>query len=367
MHHFNKTLLILSFVLSFLNLTYAQTYSQSNSVEKFYPQHWGLSGFAGYLRSATDLGFETSKNGAMGGGKGFLSWDIQPDHRIDLGLGFNLNFAKGDDVNFIQSITQLSALTDLSYYYTLNPLVALGAIWHNEIGAGAHLDFSDLKSVQWWSGIGPSIKFALKVSDLDFEAGASVLADFTVPNRTQFKVPFFVSFRFPMKYDSTIVRVSESDPLVNYDIAPGFVAEIITPDHVKITLPPSRVLFALADSDVQSLGINYLTRVADLVKSYDKALKTVSVVGHADRRGDESFNQSLSESRAESVGKILQSNGVAADRIQTQGLGSTQLRFDQDNEDAHTANRRVEITIEATGQAMALAGELNQLDKELIK
>lgn len=55
-----------------------------------------------------------------------------------------------------------------------------------------------------------------------------------------------------------------------------------------------------------------------------KSLKTVKIVGHADRTGNAVSNQKLSERRAEAVKALLIKKGIAENVITTQGKGSTQ-------------------------------------------
>lgn len=52
-------------------------------------------------------------------------------------------------------------------------------------------------------------------------------------------------------------------------------------------------------------------------------LEAVVIEGHTDRLGSQLYNQKLSEKRAESVKKYLVSKGVAADKIETIGMGKT--------------------------------------------
>jgi len=59
-------------------------------------------------------------------------------------------------------------------------------------------------------------------------------------------------------------------------------------------------------------------------KSKDINPEVITAVGHADRFGSDSYNQSLSEQRAAAVKTYLLSKGIEANRVQTEGKGETQ-------------------------------------------
>jgi outer membrane protein OmpA-like peptidoglycan-associated protein len=65
--------------------------------------------------------------------------------------------------------------------------------------------------------------------------------------------------------------------------------------------------------------------------------------GHSSADGSAELNQTLSEQRAETVKNWLVQHGIAAERIEVRGLGSSQPRVEGDSEAARSANRRVEF------------------------
>ncbi|WP_371188259.1 OmpA family protein [Thalassotalea maritima] len=84
--------------------------------------------------------------------------------------------------------------------------------------------------------------------------------------------------------------------------------------------------------------------LAEFIKTYN--VKQLTVYGHTSAPGSRSYNQALSERRAQSVAEALHSQfGIAKDVIKPIGRGENDLIDEGDNEQAHTLNRRIELTI----------------------
>jgi outer membrane protein OmpA-like peptidoglycan-associated protein len=79
-------------------------------------------------------------------------------------------------------------------------------------------------------------------------------------------------------------------------------------------------------------------------------IEAIAVEGHTDGTGSASQNQKLSERRAQSVVRWLQSHGVAAARLSARGCGSTHPLGDDASEEARSKNRRVELHIIEPGK-----------------
>ena len=85
-----------------------------------------------------------------------------------------------------------------------------------------------------------------------------------------------------------------------------------------------------------------LQAVAKASRSIDGL--TVRLVGHADPRGTEAYNQNLSEARASSVGQVLQEVGASSMTIQTEGRGERDALVDGHGA-AYALDRRVDIQL----------------------
>lgn len=69
----------------------------------------------------------------------------------------------------------------------------------------------------------------------------------------------------------------------------------------------------------------------------------VRLVGHCDNRGSQAYNLPLSHNRANAARAYLESKGIAANRIDTDGKGKRQPAASNDTDEGRQLNRRVEI------------------------
>jgi outer membrane protein OmpA-like peptidoglycan-associated protein len=115
------------------------------------------------------------------------------------------------------------------------------------------------------------------------------------------------------------------------------------PRGMVITLNGS-VLFASAKADLLPQAQAKLSEVADVLTKQDKDSK-ILVLGYTDSEGNQSFNQDLSQHRAESVRAYLVSHGLAPDRVTAQGFGPANPIADNGSAEGRANNRRVEIVV----------------------
>jgi outer membrane protein OmpA-like peptidoglycan-associated protein len=113
-------------------------------------------------------------------------------------------------------------------------------------------------------------------------------------------------------------------------------------DNLVLNMP-SNVTFAYDSAQVQPQFQATLNQVADVLKQYDETY--IDVYGFTDSTGSDSYNQQLSERRAESVASYLEARGVQSARLGTQGFGETHAIAPNDTEEGRAANRRVEIRL----------------------
>jgi outer membrane protein OmpA-like peptidoglycan-associated protein len=110
-----------------------------------------------------------------------------------------------------------------------------------------------------------------------------------------------------------------------------------------VTLSGS-VLFRSAESTLLPSAQVKLGQVADALLAI--RARNLIVEGHTDSQGSESYNQSLSQRRADAVRDYLVQKGYPADRIQARGKGKGSPIADNASPEGRANNRRVEIIIE---------------------
>jgi len=123
----------------------------------------------------------------------------------------------------------------------------------------------------------------------------------------------------------------------------GTGVEIIRQGDELVLRMPEGITFAYNQAEVQPQFRSTLDQVATTLNEYRST--AIDIYGHTDSTGSDSYNQSLSERRAQSVATYLSSRGVDRVRMATRGYGETQPIADNGTEAGRAANRRVEIRI----------------------
>ena len=104
------------------------------------------------------------------------------------------------------------------------------------------------------------------------------------------------------------------------------------------------VVFRSAESTLLSSAQVKLDQVADALLNV--RARNLIVEGHTDSQGSISYNQDLSQRRADAVRDYLVQRGYPADRIQALGKGKGSPIADNASPEGRANNRRVEIVIE---------------------
>jgi len=102
-------------------------------------------------------------------------------------------------------------------------------------------------------------------------------------------------------------------------------------------------LFDFDKSAIRSNETSHVSDVAAYLKNNPSA--RVGIDGHADPRGTDPYNQSLSERRVNAIRDALVNVGVSSGKIHTGAFGETQPKCNESTESCWQRDRRVEVLI----------------------
>ena len=113
---------------------------------------------------------------------------------------------------------------------------------------------------------------------------------------------------------------------------------------------PGDVLFDFDKAEIRASARPTLDKLAQLISADDT--KTIAIEGHTDSKGNDAYNQRLSERRAMAVRDYLKDvRSIPANRMTTKGVGEDRPVAQNltpegaDNDAGMARNRRVEVVI----------------------
>ena len=101
------------------------------------------------------------------------------------------------------------------------------------------------------------------------------------------------------------------------------------------------VYFRTGKTDINQDTQADIARVAHFVKDFPEI--QLQLEAHADRRGDDKYNQELSQQRAQSVVQKLINAGLVRNRIHSHAYGESQATASEGDVDGYAFDRRVNI------------------------
>lgn len=113
-------------------------------------------------------------------------------------------------------------------------------------------------------------------------------------------------------------------------------------DQIELIMP-GNVTFDVNESTIRPGFYGVLESVALVLKEFDKTI--IQIDGHTDSTGALSYNQMLSERRAQSVRDFLMNQGVEPRRTRANGYGPRYPIASNDTAAGREQNRRVELTL----------------------
>ena len=123
----------------------------------------------------------------------------------------------------------------------------------------------------------------------------------------------------------------------------------------------SDVLFDTARHTLRPGAREKLARVAGVLLAHPGL--NLEVEGHTDSVGTDSYNQGLSERRAESVRDYLVQQGIPRDTVVAHGFGETKPVVTNDTASGRQQNRRVELIVSGEAIGTAPAPSISRRDQ----
>jgi outer membrane protein OmpA-like peptidoglycan-associated protein/tetratricopeptide (TPR) repeat protein len=194
-----------------------------------------------------------------------------------------------------------------------------------------------------------------------------VLQNITV-NRTNTETKVDITNNY-FRVDETVNRDEVSDPFSELPVirrnyldnlnAITSLKTAFTTNTVSATTMTVNTAAASSEIESQKGGLVYFDFNSSEIESSEQIQivtwyrywrlnteRTITIVGHADEKGDAVYNQRLSEKRAHAVKMQLVEMGVPAEKINCIGKGESEPVNHQSNEGADRSNRRVQILIQ---------------------
>lgn len=109
--------------------------------------------------------------------------------------------------------------------------------------------------------------------------------------------------------------------------------------------------FRTGSSEIEPVYQKQLVELAKVMKDLNQY--SLDLSGYADRQGEEKYNQTLSQSRAEAVKQFLVSQGIDSGRIATKAFGESQPLQTQQTAQSDFFDRRVMMKLTPNASAVA--------------
>ncbi len=176
-----------------------------------------------------------------------------------------------------------------------------------------------------------------------------------VLNGSEFSIPLYGNEKYsvtveapgfaPAKY--MLDPAAAVDGKVTQNIELGLPAPAATTaptaHHVGKVMRLDALIFHQRSAVISPESYPELNSVADMLHTNPNMV--IQLEGHTDTRGDKNLNLKLSEDRVQSVKNYLVRRGVSKSRIKLKAYGGSQPLSQENTEEAHKLNRRVEVRI----------------------
>lgn len=124
---------------------------------------------------------------------------------------------------------------------------------------------------------------------------------------------------------------------------------LLVPLEETATLILKNIFYKTNSSYLQKASYDELDRIVALL-NLENNIEKVTITGYTDNKGEEAYNQWLSEKRAQTVKNYLVKKGISEDRLEAIGKGENNPIDSNDLPEGREKNRRVEFEITSLGE-----------------
>ncbi len=137
-------------------------------------------------------------------------------------------------------------------------------------------------------------------------------------------------------------RMDQQEAALRAKLEGSGVRVIREGNNIRLVMP-GHLTFDVDSYNVRSHFYGTLESVALVLKEFTKT--NIRIGGHTDSTGSDTYNQTLSERRANSVGQFLIAQGIMSARVSTSGYGKRYPITNNDTAVGRQTNRRVELEL----------------------
>jgi outer membrane protein OmpA-like peptidoglycan-associated protein len=291
-----------------------------------------------------DTGWAVLASVGYGFGGGWRA-EFEAGYRDNEGDGGTFTLTPFPDSLLSWDVSEVSLMMNVLYDIPLTERMSLS------LGAGAGADFAMVDHNF----------FGLPVEDDNWSFAYQGIAglNYAIGQQTD----LFVNYRYfratepEFDFSPVLGAVVSGDDVVKHTATIGlryhFGAPAPAPAPVVDAPPPPPaepeaprefiVFFGHNKSNLTSEALTVIKQAADAAKQFGAA--KITVVGHADRSGSDSYNQKLSLRRASAVKGALVTEGIAEGSISTSGRGESDPMVPTADGVREPQNRRVHISL----------------------
>jgi len=255
---------------------------------------------------------------------------------VDLGLGLHNHFLtqKGERDDTIQSL-----YTELAGRYELTNRWQLGAIWNTLVDNPDRYQ-SNTDNLASFMGVQVLKEFSWNDEYL-VRAGGRAMTDIGISGGTidTFMAELEVSFGGPSNARAELEPVKIQSDEEPQAVAPHLATRAIQ----TYVIDPKPVNFETDSTTLVSTSKVYLRRLARALATNRHLFDRIQVVGHADQRGPDNYNNKLSARRARAIADSLIASGISRAQIETDARGESEPLAQSLAPGALMRNRRAQI------------------------